>query len=309
MPIYREGYVYEGLSHPLFVRQWLPDGEIYGLVQLCHGMAEHGERYQRLGRYLAEHGYAAFCHDHRGHGKTCMNGETLGYFSEKDGWELLVSDTVDIGAIMRAKFYDGSFILFGHSMGSLIVSAVAARHDVSIYDGFILSGSPAPNPMAPVGMTLAKIFCNAGMGKKPNRFLHKLAFSNTNKLFCKEKSKNAWLSSDHEQVDKYDKDPLCGFCFTSSGFYDLFRGIYEVRNKNWALKTQCKPFFLISGANDPIGAYGTGVLWIRDQLLSVGRSVDCILYSDKRHEVLNEIDCDKVYTDILTWMLGVGGDE
>ena len=75
MPVYKEGYFYEDLPHPLFVRQWLPDGEIFGLVQLCHGMAEHGNRYKRLGTYLAEHGYAAFCHDHGRQGKKCLDGE------------------------------------------------------------------------------------------------------------------------------------------------------------------------------------------------------------------------------------------
>lgn len=302
MPVYKEGYFYEDLPHPLFVRQWLPDGEIFGLVQLCHGMAEHGNRYKRLGTYLAEHGYAAFCHDHRGHGKTCLDGETLGYFSPENGWRDLVDDTLAIGRIMRHEFCDGSFILFGHSMGSLVVSAVAESED-NMYDGFILCGSPSPNSMAPLGKALAEGFCKIGMAKKPNIVLHALAFADVNRFFKKDSSKNAWLSSDKQQVSKYDSDPLCGFHFTSRGFYDLFTGLIDVRSKSWAVRTQCKPFLLISGQDDPIGGYGNGVLWIRDRLKAAGRDVTCILYPKKRHEILNESDCGKVYTDIVSWIL------
>ena len=119
----------------------------------------------------------------------------------------------------------------------------------------------------------------------------------------KDSSKNAWLSSDKQQVSKYDSDPLCGFHFTSRGFYDLFTGLIDVRSKRWAVRTQCKPFLLISGQDDPIGGYGKGVLWIRDRLKAAGRDVTCILYPKKRHEILNESDCGKVYTDIVSWIL------
>ena len=98
MATYKEEMMTEGLGHPLFVREWLPEGDIRGLVQLCHGMAEHSARYAKLGEYLASYGYAAFCHDHRGHGKTCREGEVLGYFGETGGWDALVNDAVALGA-------------------------------------------------------------------------------------------------------------------------------------------------------------------------------------------------------------------
>ncbi|MBQ1271763.1 MAG: alpha/beta fold hydrolase [Clostridia bacterium] len=302
MPIYLEEYIADGLSHPLFVRQWLPDGEIFGLVQICHGMAEHSRRYKKLGNFLAEQGYAVFCHDHRGHGNTPLAGEPLGFFAEKDGWNTVCQDALDIGAIFRARHPEGPFILFGHSMGSLVASDIAAREDGSCYDGFILCGSPSPNKAAPAGRALADAFCKIGLSRKANNVLNAVAFSDVNKLFAKDDSPHAWLTSDKSHRENYSRDPLCGFVFTSRGFYDLFDGICRVRSDIWALTTLCKPYLLISGELDPIGNCGKGVRWIEDQLKEVGRDVKCILYPGKRHEILNETDSYMVYDDILNWI-------
>ena len=300
--IYKESLWTEGLSHPLFVRQWLPEGEIRGLVQILHGMAEHSGRYDRLGSFLAENGYVAFCHDHRGHGHTCLAGETLGWFAEQNGWEVITRDLLQLGRMMREVYPEGRYILFGHSMGSMLASEAAIREEAGMYDRFILCGSPAPNPMVGGGIALAKAYCAIGKAKTPNETLYYLSIGKTSKIFKKDSSQNAWLTTDTAHVRKYDDDPLCGFYFTSAGFRDLFTGMARTRNKNWAVKTLCKPFLLISGADDKIGNKGEGVLWLRDQLRAAGREVDCILYEGKRHEILNETDSDKVYTDILSFI-------
>lgn len=305
MPVYNEEYITQGLTHPLFVRQWIPDGEIYGLVQICHGMMEHGGRYDKLGNYLASHGFAAFCHDHRGHGRTCLEGEQLGYFADKDGWDVIVNDAVELGGIMRQRYPDGPFILFGHSMGSLVVSTISAMGRETFYSGYILCGSPSPNPMAKMGMAMADGMSKIGLAKKPNIFFHALAFADPKKLFKRRVKKDDWLSTNDEELEKYRNDPLCGFHFTTSGFHDLLDGLSRVRNDKWALRTECKPFLLISGDMDPVGGYGKAARWIDDQLKAVGRRSTCILYQGKRHEILNERDCDQTYVDILKWILEV----
>lgn len=51
-------------------------------------------------------------------------------------------------------------ILFGHSMGSLIVRAVCSCYDCD-YQGLIVCGSPSKNSFVPVGIFLRK-FCVFG---------------------------------------------------------------------------------------------------------------------------------------------------
>ncbi len=300
--IYKEELLKDGLDHPLFVRQWLPEGEVRGLVQILHGMAEHSERYDRLGSFLSENGYAAFCHDHRGHGYSCLAGETLGWFAEQDGWEVLTQDLLRLGRIMREAYPMGSYTLFGHSMGSMLASEAATREEAEIYDRFILCGSPAPNPLVGAAISLAKAYCAIGKDKTPNDVLYYLSIGKMNRIFRKEKSRHAWLNSNKASIQKFADDPLCGFHFTSSGFRDLFTGMARTRSKTWALRSLCKPYLLISGANDAIGGRGEGVLWLQDQLRTVGREAECILYEGKRHEILNETDSENVYNDILSFI-------
>lgn len=300
---YSETLLSDGLDHPLFVRTWLPDGEIRGMVQILHGMAEHSGRYERLGTFLAENGYAAFCHDHRGHGHSCLAGETLGWFADRDGWEVLTQDAFRLGRLIcDAHPKKVPFILFGHSMGSMLASEMATREEAWIYDRFILCGSPAPNPMVKGGIALAKAYCAVGMDKTPNEVLYFLSIGKASRIFRKENSRHAWLTTNKGSVQKFAEDPLCGFHFTSAGFRDLFTGMARTRNEGWAVKTICRPFLLVAGADDPIGNRGTGVLWLRDSLRACGRKADAILYPGKRHEILNETDCDRVYDDILSFI-------
>src|SRR5690606_25137054 len=53
-------------------------GKPAGVVQIAHGLAEHGERYDRFARALNAAGFLVHAVDHRGHGRTA-NGR-LGDF-------------------------------------------------------------------------------------------------------------------------------------------------------------------------------------------------------------------------------------
>ena len=59
---------------------------------------------------------------------------------------------------------------------------------------------------------------------------------------------------------------------------------------------------LISGAKDPVGMNGKGVLAAADSLESAGILPEVILYPGDRHEILNEEDREKVYEDVA-WFL------
>lgn len=60
---------------------------------------------------------------------------------------------------------------------------------------------------------------------------------------------------------------------------------------------------LISGAEDPVGGYGDGVRKAYMVYLENSKAdVDIKLYSDDRHEILNETNREEVYRDIEAWM-------
>ena len=62
------------------------------------------------------------------------------------------------------------------------------------------------------------------------------------------------------------------------------------------------PILIISGALDPIGMNGKGVISVSDNLVLAGKDPTVILYPGDRHEILNEDDRDRVYNDVLSWL-------
>lgn len=78
----------------------------------------------------------------------------------------------------------------------------------------------------------------------------------------------------------------------------------RVSDKRWpSTLPQALPVLMVSGDDDPVGSYGRGVEKIYRRLLAAGmKDVTLKLYPDDRHEILNEVDRDKVMADILAWL-------
>src|SRR3990167_1024403 len=70
-------------------------GQPVGVVQISHGLAEHGERYDRFERALNAAGFIVHAVDHRGHGRTA--GGKLGDFGSA-GFNGLIADVAQFGA-------------------------------------------------------------------------------------------------------------------------------------------------------------------------------------------------------------------
>ena len=63
------------------------------------------------------------------------------------------------------------------------------------------------------------------------------------------------------------------------------------------------PVMFVSGDCDPVGDYGKGVIRSYKSFLKAGMTdVTMKLYHGGRHEMLNEINKDEVYQDILGWI-------
>lgn len=278
-------------------RIWQPD-EVRGAVQIMHGMAEHIERYDSFAKFLASNGILVFGMDASGHGKSVRRDEPLGYFGEKDGWDHLIADNKTLHDTVLKEYPSVPCILFGHSMGSFLARSYAGRMGYD-YEGFVFSGTSGKNWALPFGKCIAKAAIKRGEGKKPNKKLDSLSFGSYNKRFCPARTPFDWLSRDTAEVDRYVEDPLCGFVFTSYGFYDLFTGMKEISDFNWAKRVPNRPVFLLSGEQDPVGNFGKGVRQVDHWLARSGHRTCVKLYPQGRHEMLNETNREEVYHDVL----------
>lgn len=155
-------------------------------MQLVHGMAEHKERYLPFMEYLADHGYVAVIHDHRGHGKSVRSRQDLGYMYG-GGADALLKDIKTVNRKLREDFPGLPLILFGHSMGSLAVRAFASEHD-NYMDMLIVCGSPSKNPARPLGEFIARFEKILFGSKHKSRVLEMLSFGSFAARFAKDKN-------------------------------------------------------------------------------------------------------------------------
>lgn len=289
----------------LHLYRWSPEDRApKAIVQIAHGMAEHAGRYDRFAHALTEAGYVVYANDHRGHGQTNPDGADHGYFAKGNGFDVVVNDMGLVARLARGEHPDVPLFLFGHSMGSFLSRAFAARR-VEPIDGLILSGTAGdPGPLAGIGRTLAGLQAKLRGPRHRSGLMDTIVFSQNNSQFKPARTKFDWLSRDPEEVDAYINDPLCGNVFSAGFYQDLLGGLSEVVTDDNAAKVPNNiPILVLSGDRDPVGDNGKGPQATADQY-SKGGSTDVTLnlYPEGRHEMLNETNRDEVTVDIITWL-------
>lgn len=290
----------------IFVFKWSPEklDKARGVVQIAHGMAEHARRYGDFAEALVRAGYIVYANDHRGHGKTAGSPENIGFFADKDGWELVVEDMHHLTGIIHEENPGRPVFLFGHSMGSLLARNYSFLYGKEI-EGVILSGTAGdPGFMGTLGLVLAKWEMKR-MGKRAKSpLLNRLTFAGYNKPFKPTRTEFDWLSRDQAEVDKYIEDPYCGGIFTANFFYDLLRGMKEINRWDNIIKTPKElPICLLSGDKDPVGGNTKGVMQVYRAYQKAGiRDLSYRFYQDGRHEILKELNREEVISDIIDWL-------
>ena len=281
---------------------WTPR-EPRAMVQLAHGMCEHLLRYEEFAEILAAHGFLVFGHDHLGHGQTAQNADGLGFIAPDGGAELLVEDVHRLSLHVKAQFPHLPLVLFGHSMGSFVVREVLARYGKD-YSAAIICGTGGPETPAGAGKLLAKLLMLFYGKRHRSRLLKSIAFAGYNQKCGKGCDPNAWLSRDADVVARYNADPLCGYIFTLRAYYDLFTLVETVSRRDWAGRLpKGLPLLLVSGEDDPVGGFGKGVRAVEKRLCEVEiADLTAILYPNMRHEILNEIERESVWSDIKQWL-------
>ena len=270
-----------------------------GIIQFIHGMCEHRKRYEPVLEYFSEHGYICAIADLKGHGENITTTDDLGYFG-KEGYKGLVEDTHDFTCYLKREYPGLPLVLIGHSMGSLVARAYAKKYDSDI-DLLILSGSPSENHMARAGRILVKIMALFQGWHYRSQFVHSLVEGSFEKPFVTEGHGSAWLSSDFSTVDKFNKDPLCGFTFTLNGYYALLGLMVTVySHEGWKKRNKDLRIVFLSGSADPCRVNDKAFHASVNHMIKVGyKNVTGKLYPGLRHEILNEPNKETVYVDIL----------
>ena len=276
-----EGYFETGNGRKLFFRSWQPERAERFMV-LVHGFGEHSGRYEEVAMFFAERGFSVYAHDQMGHGHSPGQRGHVGRFDD-------FLDDVEEFISFASESHPGlPSVLVGHSMGGLVVAALACEREVDM-DLVVLSG-PALS-LSPDISRSKLIFA---------RLLRRLAprFSMAAGLEV------SGISRDPEVVRNYEADPLVHGQITASMGAGMFEAIERVSGKANKLSV---PALLMHGEADPICRVEGSQLFF-DSLSQDGAAAgsELRIYPNLRHEIFNEPERVRVYDDVHDWILRLG---
>ena len=284
-------YIYKPLNKPK------------AIFQISHGMCEYIERYEPFINFLASHDILVCGNDHLGHKNSADCKENLGYFSFSDGWKCLVKDLVSMTKIIKKQYPNIPIFLFGHSMGSFVARFYITKYS-HLIDGAIICGTSGSNPLIEFGQLITTFVKKLKGDFYRSKLIQYFMFGTYNSKYKNVKTTHDWLTRDNSIINNFLKDDYCTFIFTASAFHDLVMLLKVVSSKNWYNAVPKNlPIYLISGDMDPVGNWGKGMKEVKRKLEKKNlEDFSSKLYKDFRHEILNEIDKEVVYKDILTWL-------
>lgn len=279
--------------------EWIPEGEVTAVLQICHGMVEHIDRYHDFAEFMAVNGVCVVGHDHLGHGKSVTDPEKMGYFHETEGNACVIADIHKLRVLIEKKYPDLPYFIMGHSMGSFLVRQYLGLYSGGLAGAIIMGTGEQPDMILSAGKLACRLIASMKGWNHRSKFIHSMAVGAYEK-----KLGAAWVSKNPENIEKYSKDPLCGFMFTVNAYYHMFSGMAKMNQfeqEEKALKTL--PLFFVAGQEDLVSNCGKGVENVYNSYKSRGyEDVEIKLYPGDRHEILNELDREVVYKDIFTWL-------
>lgn len=240
-----------------------------GTVIITHGIAEHSGRYGEITAFLNEHGYNVVRYDLRGH------GQSQGKRGKLKSFHQMIDDLHGL-VINERKLSAGKLFLFGHSMGGLIVDMYAVKYgDV---DGIISCAAPSyfvkdTTPLRFIGYKWL------GSVKRKTNFA------------------DGRLSRNKDVEIAYEQDPLnLRYYYVSLAGNLMISG---VRYLNKRIRDFQQPVLIIHGGSDKIVPPEFSKR-LYDLVAVEDKKI--IVYDDSYHEILNDLDKEKVMNDIVSWL-------
>ncbi len=263
----------------LLVRHWPADeaeaggawaGEPWASVLIVHGIAEHSGRYEHVGDQMAAAGLDAWAYDQRGAGGS---GGRRGHV---DHWSQFHDDLAERLAAMRVGAGHHPVVLYGHSMGGLVVA------------GYLLSDRPKPT----VAVLTSPGFDStiAAWRKTTARVLGRIAPT----LAVKNDFDGSILSRDPSVGAVYEADPA-RTRVTTTGFGA--EGLAEqARVRAGAPAGFGIPTLVLHGEDDRL-------VPVEASAVLVGApGVERRTYPGLRHELHNEPEGPQIIDEVIAWL-------
>jgi len=256
----------------IFFRSWKPEGKSRGVVVICHGFNAHGGLYARPAEQLVAHGLSVYALDLRGRGKSA--GERFYVDDVKD----YVGDVAMLVQTAKSREPGLPVFLLGHSAGG-VVSCTYALDNQNELAGLICESFafrvPAP------GFALATL--KALSYVVPHLKVLKL--------------KNEDFSRDPAVTKALNADPLIANETQPTKTVAALVRATERLEKEFGKITL--PVLIMHGTNDKV-TLPAGSKFFYEHAGSKDKTLK--LYEGHFHDLLADIDGEKVMADIQAWM-------
>lgn len=290
---------YDDLS--ISVMSVIPECRTKAVLIVVHGLMGSKERFIPFMKHMASEGVLCIAHDHRGHGESIKDEKDRGYMY-KGGSEALINDLRMVAEDAEVRYGKLPLFILGHSMGSLAARSLL-KSDDRRFNGVILCGSPAYTPLSQAGRALTGFMDFIGLGRMRPKMLQNMTSDMYNRRF-KSEGPQAWTCSDHVVRQAFANDPRHNFRLTVNGAYALTSLIHMAYiKKSSATVTDGLPILMLQGGDDPC-AGGPAQIGRSADALKVSGYIDVKVrtYPHMRHEILNEIDKEVVWNDVLDFI-------
>ncbi len=257
------------------------------VVVLVHGVGEHSGRYLNLVRPLVADGFAIYAYDHRGHGRS------PGPRVHIERWAQYRDDLAAFLAEVAAREPGVPLVLYGHSMGSLVV--LDYLEEPAVATGKAAGTQPPLAGAVVSGVALQP----AGVGRPYQVVMAKALSKVAPRLVVDLDIKPDALTRDPEGFMAAIGDPLLTSKATMRWGAESMAALRSVRA---GLSGIGLPLLVLHGGDDPLNRPAGA----RELLDAVG-STDTTLhvYPGVRHEPHNDVGHEQVATDVSEWLAHV----
>src|SRR3954468_11415654 len=271
-PTAREETVIGSSGLNIFVRSWRPTGSARAIVVICHGLNAHSGQYQWVGEQFAAVGLAVYALDLRGRGRS--DGER--FYVEK--FADYVSDVAAVVALAKAREPGLPVYLLGHSAGG-VVSCIYTLEHQSELAGLICESFAFQVPTPDFAIAVLKGLSHLA----PHAHVVKL--------------KNEDFSRDPDVVRAMNDDPLIAHEVQPTRTAAELARADERLKREFPLITL--PLLILHGTLDRV-AKPSGSRLFYETAGSADKTLK--LYDGGFHDLLHDLDKDKVMADITAWI-------
>jgi alpha-beta hydrolase superfamily lysophospholipase len=255
-------------------RRHMPGASPKAVVVLAHGINDHSGRYDHVVAALVGQDIAVYTIDHRGHGRSEGPRAQVRRFDD------LVDDFELVTEQAASELPGIPLYVLGHSMGGLIATRYALRHQASMA-GLILS-APA-------------IVIDENTSPILRRLLFALSKVGPNLSLLPER--HGLLSRDPEVERKKRLDPLNTNRKTTIGSARALLIAAEETQRDVSQLTL--PLLVMHGGDDTL-TFPSGSRLVVERATSVDKTLK--IWPGLRHEIFNEPEGPEVITYVIDWL-------